>query len=123
MLTRNHVKDDPSLKGAYMAIEHEYLQSGSVDKIRGMAEKLQEKLGFDGKRSIIAEVSIQCMESFAVFDAESGSLIQGNEAEEEQIAHVIRFEMVTSKGAKGERMLGSWQIIDWDDMLNGNCWH
>ena len=76
MFTRQHVKQNPSLKGAYQKIEAEFVDSGSVQKVREMAENLHKKAGSTGERALIAEVSIDCMESLEVYDAESGALIQ-----------------------------------------------
>jgi len=143
MFTRQHVKQDPSLKGAYQKIEAEFVNSGSVKNVREMAEKLHKKAGSTGERALIAEVSIDCMESLDVYDAESGDLIQEGllaappdnsarhyEKEEnseqlmQSVQHLVRMEMVTSRAAEpGARVLGSWQIIDWDDFLEGNVWH
>lgn len=143
MFTRQQVKENPSLRGAYQKIEAEFVDSGSVQKVREMAEKLHKQAGSTGERALIAEVSIDCMESLQVYDAASGDLIQDgsfavpgdggegcNEGEtnEQQkmqpVQHLVRMEMVTSRSAEpGGRYLGSWQIIDWDDFLEGNVWH
>ena len=146
MFTRQHVKQNPSLKGAYQKIEAEFVDSGSVQKVREMAEKLHKKAGSTGERALIAEVSIDCMESLEVYDAESGALIQEGsfavtdrssvgdndekkgDGDEQQmlqsVQHLVRMEMVTSRAAEpGARHMGSWQIIDWDDFLEGNVWH
>lgn len=147
MFTRQHVKQNPSLKGAYQKIEAEFVDSGSVQKVREMAEKLHKQAGSTGERALIAEVSIDCMESLEVYDAESGALIQegsfpvtdsdsssvgddgekkgdGDEQQMQSVQHVVRMEMVTSRAAEpGTRHMGSWQIIDWDDFLEGNVWH
>lgn len=124
LLTRGQVKKNPTLRGAYQAIENEFTKSGSVKKVREMGEQLAKDSSFTGERSIIAEVSIQCLESFQIRDNKSGEVIEGSECELEEVNHVVRFEMVTSKGAdRGERVAGSWQIIDWDDQLEGNIWH
>lgn len=145
MFTRQHVKQNPSLKGAYQKIEAEFIDSGSVQKVREMAEKLHKKAGSTGERALIAEVSIDCMESLEVYDAESGALIQegsfavtdsssagddgkkkgdGEEQPMQSVQHLVRMEMVTSRAAEpGARNTGSWQIIDWDDFLEGNVWH
>ena len=115
-----------------------------------MAENLHKKAGSTGERALIAEVSIDCMESLEVYDAESGALIQegsfdvtdSSSAEDEgekkgdgkeqqmqsvqmqSVQHLVRMEMVTSRAAEpGARHMGSWQIIDWDDFLEGNVWH
>ena len=143
MFTRQHVKQNPSLRGAYQKIEAEFVDSGSVQKVREMAEKLHKQAGSTGERALIAEVSIDCMESLQVYDAASGDLIQDGsfavpgddgegciegETNEQQkmqpVQHLVRMEMVTSRAAEpGGRYLGRWQIIDWDDFLEGNVWH
>lgn len=79
-------------------------------------------------RTLIAEVSVDCLETLQVFDAETGELIQGNvdedgTAKEKEVQHLVRMEMATSRGPEGGRLLGSWQVIDIDDMLEGNVWH
>ena len=147
MFTRQHVKQNPSLKGAYQKIEAEFVDSGSVQKVREMAEKLHKQAGSTGERALIAEVSIDCMESLEVYDAESGALIQegsfpvtdsdsssvgddgekkgdGDEQQMQSVQHLVRMEMVTSRAAEpGTRCMGSWKITDWDDFLEGNVWH
>ena len=70
------------------------------------------------------DVSIDCLEKFHVKDRIEGRVIQGDENEEKQVTHLVRFEMQTTKGDNPrERELGSWYIIDIDDMLEGNVWH
>mmetsp|Transcript_27607 Transcript_27607/g.61379 ORF Transcript_27607/g.61379 Transcript_27607/m.61379 type:complete len:273 (-) Transcript_27607:147-965(-) len=128
MFTRDHVKRDPSLKGAYQEIETEFVESGSVAKVREMGEKLNKQAGGGGMRTLIAEVSVDCLESLQVYNAETGELIQGSvdedgTAKEKEVQHLVRMEMATSRGPEGGRLLGSWQVIDIDDMLEGNVWH
>ena len=75
-------------------------------------------------RTVIADVVIKCTEFFQVKDALTGTIIQGMEDEREgdEVIHVVRFEVVTEK-EDGGRKIGSWKIIDFDDMLNGNVFH
>jgi len=123
LLTRELVEENPSLRGSYQAIEQEFSKTGSVQKVREMGEQLAKDVGFGGSRTVIAEVSIRCLESFQVRDNQTGDVIQGSESEEEEVTHLVRFEMVTSRDDHGGRVPGNWQIIDWDDLLEGNVWH
>jgi len=81
---------------------------------------------------------IDCEEVFQVVDAGTGKVVQGmtgniskagniqesKQLEGENVTHLVRFEMPTFRGAEpSERELGSWKIIDWDDLLHGNVWH
>ena len=138
-LTRDDVHQNESLRGAYQAIEHSFHDTGDMQLVSDMAEDLTRRVQHGGsKRSLIMDVSIDCLERFWVKQHESkedndenndnsGVIIQGEECEEgeeKHVTHLVRFEMVTKKGRnRGERELGSWYIIDVDDMLNGNVWH
>jgi len=139
-LTREDVKKNPVLKGAYSQITKKWEKSQSVAILREMSEELHDKTSHKGtKRSIIIDVSIDCLEIFQLKNKVTGRIIQGNDDDscdgehmfgeervmkEEKVTHLVRFEMETYKGnAHGQRKLGSWKIIDIDDMLNGNVWH
>lgn len=77
-------------------------------------------------RTVIADVTIKCTEFFQVKDALTGAILQGmgdDENEEDEVIHGVRFEVVTEKGEDGGRKIGSWKIIDFDDMLDGNVFH
>lgn len=124
-LTRDDVKRDGSLRGAYTAIEKAFHETGDVNVITEMANTLMQKVSHGGsKRSIIMDVSIHCLETFYVKAGEE--LIQGNDKrEKEEVTHLVRFEMQTTKGEHDARVreLGSWYVIDIDDQLHGNVWH
>jgi len=125
-LTRDDVKADPSLEGAYTAIENEWKETQDVKVVSEMGKALTKKTVHLGtKRSIIIDVSVNCMEIFQLRDTITGKIIHGQEEESEQeVTHLVRFEMETTRGDHvGVRNLGSWQIIDIDDMLDGNVWH
>lgn len=124
MFTRDDVREEPSMKGSYKRIEEQFAKSGSSPEVAEMMKKLAEDTKFSGKRSIIADVSVDCLEIFQVNDCATGELLQGSDMAEGPVTHLVRFEMATTKGSeKGQREMGSWQIIDWDDMLEGNVWH
>ncbi len=132
-LTRQDVNNNPSLKGAYQAIEKVWAEKGSMDDIREMSKELIRKTShFGHNRSIIMDVSMDFMEIFQIKDLEKGVVVQGqrgsgsdDEVPEPQFTtHVVRLEMVTSKGlSANDRVTGSWYITDIDDMLGGNIWH
>ncbi len=74
--------------------------------------------------TVIAQVAIECDEIFKVVDVESGQVIQGDpEGQMKEVTHLVRFEIVVDLDPKtGKTELGSWQITDWDDLLDGNVW-
>ena len=128
MFTRQDVKKNPKLKGAYQAIEQEFATSANVQLVREMGEQLAKETDFSGNRVIIADVSIQCMESLQIFNKDD-ELIQGTK-DAQPVTHLVRFEMVTNKEqdetndiTTSGRIITNWKIIDWDDMLDGNVWH
>lgn len=136
MFTRDDVKAKPKLKGSYQAIEKEFANSGNVKMIREMGDQLAEETQFSGKRVIIADVSVDCLESIQFIDDQTDSKNNNDDNDSEtkeqdmdnneltEVTHLVRFEMVTSKDeSTSKRQIGSWQIIDWDDMLEGNIWH
>lgn len=124
MFTRDDVRKEPSMKGSYQRIEEEFAKSGSSPEVAEMMKKLAEDTNFSGQRSIIADVSVECLEKFQVNDSVTGELLQGSDMAERPATHLVRFEMATTKGSeKGQREMGTWQVIDWDDMLEGNVWH
>ena len=75
------------------------------------------------KRTVVAEAAIRCNEFFQVKDASSGSVLQGMEdgSEQEEVVHIVRFEIVTDESQDGAgRDIVSWKIIDVDNLLEGN---
>jgi len=77
--------------------------------------------------TLIAQVLVQCDEIFRVVDLETGLLLQGQEdGKMRSIPHVIRLETVVKttlphEGSPTSQVV-SWQITDWDDLLEGNIW-
>ncbi|KAL7544178.1 hypothetical protein ACHAWF_007560 [Thalassiosira exigua] len=77
-------------------------------------------------RTVVADALITCNEFFQVKDALTGAVVQGMEDDvaEEETVHSVRFEVVSQGSRDGSgRKLGSWKIIDIDDMLDGNVFH
>jgi hypothetical protein len=123
-MTRDDVKENESLRGAYREIEGTFQETGNMKLVTDMANDLIERVPHGGtKRSIIMDISIDCIERFYVKAGEK--LIQGDDdSEEKEVTHLVRFEMQTTKGENvQDRELGSWYVIDIDDQCMGNVWH
>lgn len=123
-LTRELVEDNPYLRGAIYRLHTAYDENGFdehyFDLLTDFAKNGPEK------RTVIAEAAIKCNEFFQVKDASSGLVVQGMEdgSEEEEVVHIVRFEVVTDEGQDGEeREIGNWKISDVDDLLEGNVFH
>lgn len=135
MLTREIVNQKPHLKGAYQRLEKVYKETKSYAEVKQKTYELAEEVGLQSaKRTVIADVSIRCLEYFQVKDVRTGEIVQGMEDDsaEEEVVHLVRFEVVTDRKKKdnnnnnnntGERDIGSWKIIDVDDLLDGNVFH
>jgi hypothetical protein len=134
MLTREIVNQKPHLKGAYQRLEKVYKETKSYAEVKQKTYELAEEVGLQSaKRTVIADVSIRCLEYFQVKDVRTGEIVQGMEddEDEEEVVHLVRFEVVTDRKKKdnnnnnntGERDIGSWKIIDVDDLLDGNVFH
>eukprot|EP00979_Chaetoceros_neogracilis_P013403 scaffold3818_cov260-Chaetoceros_neogracile.AAC.4 len=119
-MTRDDVKENESLRGAYREIEGTFQETGNMKLVTDMANDLIERVPHGGtKRSIIMDISIDCIERFYVKAGEK--LIQGDDdSEEKEVTHLVRFEMQTTKGENvQDRELGSWYVIDIDDQCMG----
>ncbi len=69
------------------------------------------------KQTIVAEAAIKCHELFQVKDTMSRSVLQGMEdsSEQEEIVHVVWFEIVTDESQDvAGRDIVSWKIINVD---------
>ncbi|KAL7527797.1 hypothetical protein ACHAXR_006264 [Thalassiosira sp. AJA248-18] len=89
---------------------------------------LAKEIGDDDAytRTVCCDATIVCSEFFQVKDASSGLVVQGIEdgCDEEEVVHTVRFEVVTERSDDGVgRKVGSWTIIDIDDLLEGNVFH
>jgi hypothetical protein len=77
--------------------------------------------------TVIAQVLVTCDEKFSVTGVATGTLIQGN-SDTQTVTHLVRLEVVvqqkfTRGEGNGTTEVGSWQIVDWDDLLGGNLWY
>jgi hypothetical protein len=118
--TRNMVQEDASL----VEIGRKMRYTAQVDRNPMEAARMLGKLEQKGKSinlfTVICDVSIQCLEAFAVKDKNSGAIVSGS-TEPEEVLHLVRFEVAVNMD--GTSRLNSWRVVDWDDMLNGNVWY
>eukprot|EP00551_Chaetoceros_affinis_P009691 CAMPEP_0203677226 /NCGR_PEP_ID=MMETSP0090-20130426/27495_1 /ASSEMBLY_ACC=CAM_ASM_001088 /TAXON_ID=426623 /ORGANISM="Chaetoceros affinis, Strain CCMP159" /LENGTH=455 /DNA_ID=CAMNT_0050544057 /DNA_START=96 /DNA_END=1460 /DNA_ORIENTATION=+ len=139
-LTREEVREKPALKHSFRNI-WKGLRQGEVEKgsklsyieiMNHIAHELDQLANKQMRRqgeakmqvTIIAQVAIQCDEIFQVVDVETGDTVQGDsDGRVQEVTHLVRFEMVVNlDGKTGEIEIGTWQIVDWDDLLDGNIW-
>jgi hypothetical protein len=74
------------------------------------------------KKTVIAQVLVDCDEVFCVTDMRCGSVLQGyGDGKVRNVPHVVRLESVIDI-EEGIAVPKSWQITDWDDILGGNLW-
>jgi hypothetical protein len=143
-LTREAVKKDHSLLHSYRKV-YRALTEGKVDGFDSestsyfelLKASYQQMIEFGRTRvqvqddvgilesTVIAQVLVTCDEKFSVTDVATGTLVQGNGATQ-TVTHLVRLEVVVQQkfqlGGKGMTEVGSWQIVDWDDLLGGNLW-
>ena len=136
-LTRKEVEDHLHLKHSYRnivkAIQTKTMEAGRELNFYEIGNVVAEELDHlsakqMGRNSsgnmqitIMAQVSIQCDEVFKVVDTEIGDVVQGDkDGKVNDVTHLVRFEMVVDLTKEGEVQLGTWQITDWDDLLDGN---
>ena len=118
----------PNLRGGYQRIEQAFADKKSYATVKEMTYDLAREVGEDDAytRTVIADATIECSEFFQVRDARDGVVVRGMEdgQEAEGVVHNVRFEVVTEKSDDGMgRKVGSWKIIDIDDLLEGNVFH
>eukprot|EP00978_Attheya_sp_CCMP212_P005377 scaffold12028_cov50-Attheya_sp.AAC.3 len=132
-LTRDGVEQTPALRHAYrnigehlekkaIELERDLSFVEGVEEINKHGSKLLRKVEkSDGgvESTLVAQVSIQCLERFSVTDKGTGKVLQGD-GKENQVQHLVRFEMAVSTYRDGTKNIGKWQITDWDDLLDGN---
>lgn len=136
-LTRKEVGNHLHLKHCYRnivkAIQTKTMEAGRELNLyeigNVVAEELDQLSAKQMKRNasgnmqitIVAQVSIQCDEIFKVVDTEIGDVVQGDkDGNVNDVTHLVRFEMVVDLTKDGDIQLGTWQITDWDDLLDGN---
>ena len=127
-LTRQIVEEKAYLKGAIYRLHSAYRENGFDSNYFDMVTDFAKDIGpdFNSKRTVVAEATIRCLEFFQVKNSKSGIVVQGMEdgCEEEEVLHIVRFEVVTDKSEDSDkRKIGNWKIIDLDDLLGGNLFH
>jgi len=80
--------------------------------------------------TLIAQVLVECDEIFSVTDLRTNQVIQGHaDGKIRRVSHLVRLEnkMEThfpeNAARSSAHYVGSWQITDWDDLLDGNLWY
>lgn len=123
-LTREVVEEKQYLKAAIYRLHNAYDENGFDENYFDMVTEFAKEVGHT-KRTVIAEASVKCKEFFQVKDKNTGQVVQGMEddCEEEEVIHLVRFEVVAEETEQGERVIGRWKLIDVDDLLEGNVFH
>jgi hypothetical protein len=138
-ITRERVEATPALRHAlrnvWVHLEEEEEKLGrrlgmgeAISEIAGQLESLAKKQADSQgvvQSTIICQTLIKCREIFTVRDIELDKVVQGDpEGKVNDVTHLVRFEMTISASINGgPSTLGSWQITDIDDLLEGNVWY
>ncbi len=146
-ITRQAVNDAPSLKHSFRnmfrQVEKKRLDSETGQPInfvqlvreafRIFEEYANSRAHFNPDEgyaemdsTVIAQVLITCDEVFSVTDVETRMIMQGN-GKQQRVFHLVRLEVpvkehISQDGGKPLFEIGSWQIVDWDDLEDGNIW-
>lgn len=120
IFTREAVEEDSSLAEAGRKMRYESRVTRNPMEVSRMLKDLDDKQKPIALFTIMADVSIQCLETFAVKDKSTGTIVSGS-TDPQEVTHLVRFEVTTD--LDGGRHLGSWRIVDWDDLLEGNVWY
>ena len=123
-LTREIVEEKQYLKGLIYRLHITYDENGFDENYFDLITEFVKEVGRT-RRTVVAETSVRCKEFFQVKDKNTGKVIQGMEdgCEEDEVVHIVRFEVVTNETEEGDREIGEWKIIDVDDLLEGNVFH
>ena len=137
-ITRERVEATPALRHAlrnvWVHLEEKEEKLGrrlgmgeAISEIAGQLESLAKKQADSQgvvQSTIICQTLIKCREIFAVTN-ELDQVVQGDpEGKVNDVTHLVRFEMTISASINGgPSTLGSWQITDIDDLLEGNVWY
>jgi len=144
ILTRKHVETEhPRFKGRFLQLLEEVAYKRIVEQesfsqvmqefyesVLSLEDRVSYPLVNDETRmdcyhvTIIAQVSIRCQELFQVKHVDTGDIVQGSQdGKQKEVVHLVRFEMVNILNENGALVqTGSWQITDWDDLMDGNIW-
>lgn len=143
-LTRCHVESNSNLEYGINAIMKSFLKDTDIENTSGMelgrkfiAKLMEMEDRLTGSEdfynfTIVAQVSVVCREVFEVrcfssskgCENDAGELLQGTDGVERDVVHLVRFEKEIKfcKNTGKNMEDGSWQITDWDDILDGNIW-
>lgn len=119
IFTRDTVQEDASLAEAGRKMRYESRVARNPLEVSRILKELDQKKKPIALFTIIADVSIHCLEAFCVKDKSTGAIVNGS-TDPQEVTHLVRFEVTTNLDG---RHLGSWRIVDWDDLLEGNVWY
>jgi hypothetical protein len=112
--TRSQISEEPSIRKAYRAML--LAKRENSPHLSALKDDMLRNARLLSSCTILADVSILCLEKFQVKNKTTGELIQGQDAEETRIVyHLVRFEKDSVEDA--------WKIVDYDDTLEGNVWY
>ncbi|CAB9517919.1 expressed unknown protein [Seminavis robusta] len=122
-LSRSAVKEDKSRKKDYMtmleSIRHEGAQS-FFKAFWAFADRMLAERGMM-QTTVMADVMIECTESFQVKDVSTNEILQGDGIER-TVRHCVRMERDSSLVQEDNQefwVQGNWKIADIDDHLVG----
>jgi len=146
-LSRSLVEQRPELRQSFMKLAEE-LESHEKKLGRPISQFEAMKVGgafaealagasmqhFDDKHiwesTLIAQVLVECDEVFSVTDLRTNQVIQGHaDGKVRRVSHLVRLEnkmethLPENAARASAHYVGSWQITDWDDLLDGNLWY
>jgi hypothetical protein len=112
--TRSQISEEPSIRKAYRAML--LAKRENSPHLSALKDDMLRNARLLSSCTILADVSILCLEKFQVKNKTTGELIQGQDAEETRIVyHLVRFEKDSVEDA--------WKVVDYDDTLEGNVWY
>lgn len=120
IFTREAVEDDAELAEKGRSMRYASRVTRDPLEVNRMLKDLDKKGKPIAFFTIIADVSIQCLEAFRVKEKSTGQIVTGS-TEPQEVTHLVRLEVTTN--LDGGPHLGSWRIVDWDDLLEGNVWY
>jgi len=122
-VSRSNILTNPSLLTFYKKM----LEKSAGEKQADLAQLRKEHLETGKMEStVIAQVLVWCKERFYVKDTSSGTILQGQEDDEEKdVPHLVRMEMIVKTVKDSSRgnftnKQGNWIITDIDDLVGGN---
>lgn len=123
-LSREAVEEDPSVAKEYQEIIQLSHGGGGLQvflkKLFAFNDKMLEERG-KMQTTIMADVIIDCIETFEVKDLTNDKIIQGD-GSERIVRHAVRMELDVAQMNNGDMVKSNWRIADVDDHLLESRW-